>query len=185
MSTFAALLRGINVGGKSRVPMAELRSALSSLGFEDVVTYIQSGNVVFRSPRGNAKEVATRIEKEVAKRFGVNAAVLIRTPPELAEIADANPFLSAESDLTKLHVVFLDGRPGARAAAQLDPARSPPDEFRLSGREIYLHLPNGFGRSKLTIDYFERRLGATATARNWKTLLGLLQLTSAMPGGHS
>jgi uncharacterized protein (DUF1697 family) len=185
MSTFAALLRGINVGGKSRVPMAELRSALSSLGFEDVVTYIQSGNVVFRSPGGNAKEVATRIEKEVAKRFGVNAAVLIRTPPELAKIADANPFLSGESDLKKLHVVFLDARPGAKAAAQLDPARSPPDEFTLSGREIYLHLPNGFGRSKLTIDYFERRLGATATARNWKTLLELLQLTSAMPRGNS
>lgn len=174
-NTFVALLRGINVGGRNKIPMPELKSLLASLGLEDVVTYIQSGNVVFRSPAADGQEVAARIERQIAEVFGVRATVLLRTPAELLEIADGNPFL--EGDFSKLHVVLLGGRPAADAVAQLDPGRSPPDEFSLRGREIYLHLPNGAGRSKLTVDYFERRLGVAATARNWNTLIKLLALT--------
>ncbi len=176
MSTFAALLRGINVGGKNKIPMAELKSLFSSLGFRDVATYIQSGNVVFRSPAGDAHDIAAGIEQRIAEVFGVSVTVLLRTPAELGEIADSSPFLGDESDLAKLHVVFLDGQPAANANTQLDPKRSPPDQFSLRGREIYLHLPNGAARSKLTIDYFERRLGVKATARNWNTLIKLLAL---------
>jgi uncharacterized protein (DUF1697 family) len=175
VATLVALIRGVNVGGKKKVPMSELKSQLSSLGLEDVVTYVQSGNVVFRGPRG---DVASRIEKRIAETFGIDVRVLLRTPAELAKIAKDNPFLKRESDHLRLHVVFLDGKPTAKAVAQLDPGRSPPDEFRVRGREIYLHLPNGAGRSKLTIDYFERRLGVAATARNWKTVLKLVELTS-------
>lgn len=177
MHTFVALLRGINVGGKNTIAMTELESSFSSLGLEDVVTYIQSGNVVFRSPTGNAQELAAGIEQRIADAIGVSLTVLLRTPAELGAIAENNPFLSGAADLPKLHVVFLAGLPAANAVAQLDPERSPPDEFSLRGREIYLHLPNGAGRSKLTIDYFERRLGVRATARNWNTLSKLLALT--------
>ena len=177
-SHFVALLRGINVGGRNKVSMPELKSSLASLGLEDVVTYIQSGNVVFRSPTGDRKELAARMERQIAEAFGVSPTVLLRTPSELVKIADGNPFLKAEADHSKqLHVVFLGGRPSADAVAQLDPGRSPPDEFSVRGSEIYLHLPNGSGRSKLTLDYFERRLGLAATARNWNTLLKLLALT--------
>jgi len=176
MGTFVALLRGVNVGGKNTLSMTELRPALSSLGLADVATYLQSGNVVFRSP-GEARHLAADIEQRIAEVFGANVAVLLRTPAELRRIASANPFLKDEGELTKLHVVFLDGTPGAGAKAKLDPDRSPPDRLSLRGSEIYLHLPNGAGRSKLTLDYFERRLGVRATARNWKTLTKLIDLT--------
>jgi uncharacterized protein (DUF1697 family) len=176
-NTFVALLRGINVGGRNKVSMPELRSLLASLGLEDVVTYIQSGNVVFRSPTADRKRIAPRIERQIAEVFGVKATVLMRTPAELAEIADGNPFLKGEAEHSKLHVVFLGGRPAADAVARLDPGRSPPDEFSVRGSEIYLRLPHGSGRSKLTLDYFERQLGLAATARNWNTLLKLLALT--------
>jgi uncharacterized protein (DUF1697 family) len=176
MNTFVALLRGINVGGRNRLPMGELRAALSTLGLEDVSTYLQSGNVVFRSP-GEGKQLAAGIEQRIAEVFGLKIAVLLRTPAELRKIAAGNPFLQDEADLAKLHVVFLDGTPTAAVAAKLDPDRSPPDRFSLRDRELYLHLPNGAGRSKLTIDYFERLLEVKATARNWKTLTKLIVLT--------
>jgi len=175
--TYVALLRGINVGGKNKIAMAELKSLFSSLGFEDVLTYIQSGNVVFRTARADVDALSAKIEREIAAVSGTKPAVLIRTPKELATIAERNPYLSRDADISKLHVVFLDQTPAKRAATALDPERSPGDEFTLRWREIYLHLPNGAGRSKLTIDYFERVLGARATQRNWKTLLKLVELS--------
>jgi uncharacterized protein (DUF1697 family) len=174
--TFAALLRGVNLAGRNRVSMPELRSALEAIGLEDVVTYIQSGNVVFRSRSGGAQKLAAAIEAQVAEVFGIEVVVLLRTPAELAKVAAGNPFLRGGADPARLHVVFLGGRPAAKAAAQLDPERSPPDEFMVEGREVYLHLPNGFGRSKLTVAYFERALGVAATARNWRTVKKLLAL---------
>lgn len=181
MHTFVALLRGINVGGKNKIPMAELKSSVSTLGLEDVVTYIQSGNLVFRAPARDAPDLAARIEKAVAKDSGVSITVLLRTPSELEAIAGGNPFLSGKVDPSRLHVVFLSAPPTADAVDQLDPKRSAPDEFSVRGSEIYLHLPNGAGRSKLTIDYFEKRLGVRATARNWKTLTKLIELTQSLP----
>ena len=156
--------------------MGELKSSLSSLGLEDVVTYIQSGNVVFRSP-GSVDDLAGDIERRIARDFGMSVTVLLRTSSQLERVAEGNPYLPGEADPSKLHVVFLSGRPAAKVVAGLDPERSPPDQFSVRGREIYLHLPRGSGRSKLTIDYFERRLGVAATARNWNTLLRLIALT--------
>jgi uncharacterized protein (DUF1697 family) len=178
MSAYAALLRAVNVTGRNRVPMAELRVALEALGLEDVVTYVQSGNVVFRSPSGTAAELAAAIARQIDEVFGLRIGVVVRSKAELAKVATSNPFLEQESDPLKLHVIFLDARPKADAIAELDPGRSPPDRFEVHGREIYLHLSDGMGRTKLTIDYFERRLGVAATARNWKTVLKLVELTS-------
>jgi uncharacterized protein (DUF1697 family) len=177
-TTFVALLRGINVGGRSLVSMADLRTLLTSLGFEDVVTYIQSGNVVFRSPITDEDEVTAKLEQEIAGAFDVSPAVLVRTPDELETIAAANPYLARGAELSKLHVVYLDRVPATSAAGELDPERSPPDEFTLRGREIFLRLPNGAGRSKLTLDYFERVLGVRGTQRNWNTLLKLIELSA-------
>ena len=177
--TFVALLRGVNLAGRNKVSMPELRSALESLGLEDVVTYIQSGNVVFRNRGGRTPQLAGRIERQIAEAFGIEVVVILRTPAELAKIARGNPFLRSGADPSKLHVLFLSGKPTTKAVEQLDPKRSPPDEFKLAGREIYLHMPNGFGRSKLTVDYFERRLGVDASARNWRTLTKLLDLAGA------
>ena len=177
-NTFVALLRGINVGGKNKIAMTELASLFSSLGLDDIRTYIQSGNVVFRSPERDAGEISATIEEAITAAFGVDPAVLLRRPMELEAIVDRHPYRT-RTDLSKLHVVFLDHTPAASAAAVLDPGRSPPDEFTLHGREIYLHLPHGAGRSKLTIDYFERRLGVRATARNWNTVRKLLELAQS------
>ncbi len=109
--------------------------------------------------------------------------MIVRTHDELERIAGANPFLAGRGEPTGLHVVFLDGAPTAAAIATLDPDRSPGDELSVAGREIYLRYPNGSGRSKLTLDYLERRLGVTGTARNWNTLLKLVELTAPGSSG--
>jgi uncharacterized protein (DUF1697 family) len=175
VSTYVALLRGINVGGKAIVPMAELRSLLSSLGHADVVTYIQSGNAVFGSRR-TADEVAAELEERIEQVFGVRTPVLLRTPPELAGVVARNPFLEPGADLSKLHVVFLESAPEPAAVAGLEPDRSPPDELAVLGREVYLRLPSGAGRTKLTLDWLERRLGTRGTARNWRTVTKLVEI---------
>ncbi len=182
LRTYTALLRGVNVGGNRKLPMSELRAALEELGYEDVATYIQSGNVVLRS-KSNAGRVAAELEALIAERFRLPVKVLLRTPAELEGIADANPFLANEPEASRLHVTFLDRQPAREAVATLDPRRSPGDEYSVSGREIYLHYPNGSGRSKLTLGYFERRLGVSGTTRNWNTLLKLIELTAERSGG--
>jgi len=176
VSAYVILLRGVNVGGKGKVPMSALRESLEKVGFEDVVTYIQSGNVVLRSPSaGKPATLASRIENLLSTELGVPAKVLIRTPKELVAIDAANPF--GREDRSKLHVVFLSEAPKVAAAAELDPNRSPGDEFVVRGSEVYLRLANGAGRTKLTLDYLERGLGVAATQRNWNTLLKLIELS--------
>jgi uncharacterized protein (DUF1697 family) len=175
VTTHVALLRGVNVGGRTKVPMADLKKELADLGLEDVVTYIASGNVVFRAPA--AKGLATRIEKRIEQAFGVAPTVILRTPAELRTIAKANPYPEAEGEPKTLYVTFLDAKPTAAAIRELDPDRSPPDEFTVHGREIYAHYAGGYGRSKLSLDWFERKLGVRGTARNWRTFLKLIELT--------
>ena len=170
----AALLRGINVGGKNRVPMKELAAIFESAGAVDVRTYIQSGNVVFAAPAAVVKTLPAAVQKAVKLRFGCEAPVLLRSHDELRKVAAGNPF--AGEDAERLMVMFLSGV--AKNVAALDTSRSPPDRFVVRGREIYLHCPNGFGRSKLTNDYFERALGVGASGRNWRTLLTLVEMTA-------
>jgi uncharacterized protein (DUF1697 family) len=179
VTTWIALLRGVNVGGGGKLPMGDLRAALAGLGLEDVVTYIQSGNAVFRSAATDPAELAGGIEERIAAEVGLEVTVVVRSATELARIAGSNPFPGAAGDPAKHHVAFLDRVPEAGAVAALDPDRSPPDEFRVLGAEIYLRYPNGSGRSKLTGAWFERQLGVRATARNWSTVTKLLELAGA------
>ena len=175
-STWVALLRALNVGGRNRLAMAELVAAFEAAGAREVTTYIQSGNVLFRSGRKEAAEVATRVGAALTDRLGVEVPVVIRTCAELRAVARANPFLRDGADPAALHVLFLGGRPAASRVSSLDPARSPRDRFAVAGREVYLHCPAGIGRSKLTGDYFEGRLAMTATARNWRTVTALIEM---------
>jgi uncharacterized protein (DUF1697 family) len=180
--TYAVLLRGINVGGKNKLPMPALRTLLEDAGYAGVATYIQSGNVVLRSSL--AEGTLTRaVEEQIAKEFSLAIRVVVRTHAELEQIAGTNPFLAGDGEATGMHVVFLDSAPKAAAIATLDPERSPGDEFHVSGKEIFLRYPNGSGRSRLTLDYLERRLGVTGTARNWNTLLNLVELTAPGSSG--
>ena len=174
-----ALLRGINVGGKNRLPMKELAAMFVDLGCDDVRTYIQSGNVLFRTSPTLGKDISSLISSSILSRFGYRVPVVTRTAQDLQEIVQANPFLEAGAETDKLHVVFLPDLPDGAHVEALDPNRSPSDEFAVLGREIYLHCPNGLARSKLTNNYFDSRLSTTSTMRNWRTVLELLELSAA------
>jgi len=175
-STHVALLRGVNVGGKNCVPMKDLAEIFAKAGCGDVRTYIQSGNVLFRATPAIAEGVPSRITAQIAKRFACQVPVVLRTADQFTAAVRNNPFREVPQEA--LHVYFLAGVPDAARAAQLDPDRSKPDAFVVHGREIYLHLPNGIGRSKLTNAYFDSKLSTISTARNWRTVLKLLELMS-------
>jgi uncharacterized protein (DUF1697 family) len=177
----AALLRAVNVGGR-KVAMAPLRDALRADGLEDVETLLASGNVVTRQPLSGPDELAVRIETVVERTFGLRSAVVVRTHDALARASAEHPFAGDEENLSFLHVVFLRDEPDAQRIATMDFDRSPPDRFRVAGREIYLHYPEGSGRSKLTLDWLERGLGTIGTARNLNTVLKLVALTDPKRG---
>jgi uncharacterized protein (DUF1697 family) len=170
-----ALLRGINVGGNNLLPMKDLAKIFADAGCTDVRTYIQSGNVIFEAPVG-APGVGDFVVRNIEKRFGFQIPVIVRTSQQLLKIIRDNPFLESVADQRWLHVYFLAHAPNAQAIAALDPARSAPDAFHVRGQEIFLHLPNGMGRSKLTNAYFDSKLSTTCTARNWATVLKLSEM---------
>ena len=173
-----ALLRGINVGGKNKLPMKDLATMFAEAGCEEVQTYIQSGNVVFRAEPSLADRIPELISEAILSRFGYRVPLIIRTGDDIREVADANPFVRAGAETDKLHVVFLADLPDAAEVDTLDPNRSPPDEFAARGREIYLHCPEGLARTKLTNSYFDSKLTTISTVRNWKTVLKLLELAT-------
>ena len=176
MSRVAVLLRGVNVGGRARLSMSVLRSKLLDLGFEDVATYLQSGNVALEAGDRALTGLDVEIEAAIAETFGLEIRAILRVQKELVAVTQAHPFLDAEADPSRIHVVFLETVPEAPRIADLDPDRSPPDQFEVVGREIYLRYPNGQGRSRLGLDYFERVLGVAGTARNWNTVNKLLEM---------
>lgn len=171
-----ALLRGINVGGKNSLPMKTLGALFTDAGCHDVGTYVQSGNVVFRGTPSLARRIPSVIEKAISDQFGLRVPVVTRTAAELRDVVNGNPFLPKETDTRMLHVAFLAAKPTAAQVDALDPDRSPPDEFTVRGREIYMRLPNGVARTKLTNAYLDAKLGTTSTLRNWRTVLKLLEL---------
>lgn len=175
-TTYVALLRSINVGGKNRLPMKDLAAMFAEAGCRDVQTYIQSGNVVFKAEDALAARIPALISEAIRDRFGYRAPVVLRNAAALREVVEANPFVKASVDLKTLHVAFLSDRPDGARVAALDPDRSPPDEFAVRGGEIYLRCPNGYGKSKLTNAYFDSSLGTTTTVRNWRTVLKLVEM---------
>ena len=178
-NNYVALLRGINVGGKHKLPMKELVEVFSASRCSDVRTYIQSGNVVFSAPPNLGRSLAAALEKKIELRFGFAVPVILRSHDQLARVAQANPFLTRGASDQMLYVVFLADEPSAEAVGKLDPQRSPGDEFRVVGSEVFLYLPNGAGNSKLTNAYFDSKLATTGTARNWATVLKLLDMTKS------
>jgi uncharacterized protein (DUF1697 family) len=171
---YAALLRAVNVGGRT-VPMKDLAALFEAQGHREVVTYIQSGNVVFDGT-GTAAALAKDLSAAIEKAFGLRTPVVLRSKAQLEQVVATNPYAGPGVEGRQLHVVFLADKPSAKAIGTLDPDRSPPDEFTVVGKEIYIHAPNGIGRSKLTIDWFEKRLGTVGTNRNWNTVNKLVSL---------
>ncbi len=172
MPRYVGLLRGVNVGGNNPVSMPELRAVLASLGHSDVSTYIQSGNVIFTS---DDEVSAESLEAAISTTFGIEIAVMLRTPAELEKVLEANPFAGA--DTSSIHVGFMKDEPPPSAVAALDPQRFEPDRFVIKGTELYVHLPSGLGRSKL-LPYLTRQLKTPTTVRSWKTVVKLVELAA-------
>lgn len=177
MPTWIALLRAINVGGRNMVSMPQLRKVLEADGFADVRTYVQSGNIVVRSSRRSANSVGKQIGGLIEREFGLTVPVVMRTPEQLAEVIDANPFPAAAVERPKLvHVTFLDADPDADGVDAIHSDDLTRDVCRVVGRQLYVDYVDGVHGSKLTLTYFSRRLGVDGTARNWRTVLALADL---------
>jgi uncharacterized protein (DUF1697 family) len=177
LSTYIALLRGINVGGHKIIKMDQLRKAFEELGFENVATYVQSGNVVFKSQKKASADLSRKIEEMLLRRFSMSVPVIVRTAEEIGAVLTKNPFLKEPgTDVARLHVTFLSLTPQKAAIKGLDAIAAGPDRFHCHGQEIYLHCPNGFGGTKLSINAFEKVLAVGATTRNWNTLNKLYEM---------
>jgi uncharacterized protein (DUF1697 family) len=169
------LLRGVNVGGRNRVPMPKLREALEAAGLEDVVTYVQSGNLVLSSS-AKPEALAREVEAVIADAFSLEIAVVVRTRAELAKVVRRDP-LGDVADQEKLYQVsFCGERPAKEAVDKLAERAAEGERLLLDGREIYAWFPHGVGRSKLAAQLSKQKLGTVVTARNWRTVKKLLVL---------
>lgn len=172
-----ALLRAVNLGGKTTLNMSELREVMAKAGHEDVTTYAQSGNVVLDGD--DPDSVRASLEGVILDHWGRSVPVLVRTADEWSEVVAANPYPSqAGSDPTKVHAMFLSEQPPAEAWERLDMAEVAPDEMTVGDRVIYLHLPNGIGRAPLPVAIDRLALEAVGTTRNWRTVMKLLDLVT-------
>ncbi|WP_224367990.1 DUF1697 domain-containing protein [Hyalangium versicolor] len=176
MARYIALLRGINVGGNKKVPMAQLRALMEGLGYTGISTLLQSGNAVFTSKEKSSAKVIKQLEAAIAEEFGFEVSVVLRTRDELAAAIQANPLPGAEEDPSHFLVTFLSAMPEPKRLQAINPAAYLPDEFRAVGREIYARFPNGIGTSKLATVFTEAKLGVVPTGRNWNTVKKLLEL---------
>ena len=175
MKRWIALLRGVNVGGGNKIAMAALKSSCEACGFERVTTYIQSGNLVFDAS-GDEVSVAGALREVLVEGHGLKVPVVVRSAKEMDRLVDRHPGLKAGVEPKFLHIVFLDKKVAKADVGRVDAARFEPDTFDVDGREIYVTYPNGSGRSKLTIEVFEKAFGVTATARNVNTVHKLVDL---------
>ncbi len=172
-----ALLRAVNVGGRNRIAMADLRELLEGLGYGEVRTHLQSGNAVFTAAGSSPEQLAREIEHALGEEVGLAAKVLVRTRAELERAIAANPLLDvADGNHSRLLVTFLSHAPAREAIAELAPAEFEPDVFAVGEREIYTWYPDGVRATRLSNAFWERRLGVVATGRNWRTVTRLLEL---------
>ena len=182
-----ALIRGINVGGKNILPMADLRAMCERLGLREARTYIQSGNVVFSAGTRELARAAAALEGAIEKKCGFRARVVVRTLHEVRGVIAGNPFAGGRGgadvpDGAKLLVMFLADEPTAAAKKAVAAIKSDPERVRLVGREAYLDFPNGAGKSKLPMAVVEKALGVAGTCRNWNTVGKLVEMGKALEG---
>lgn len=178
MNKYLSLLRGINVSGKKNVKMDDLRSLYESLGLKNVVTYVQSGNVIFESPSVKKAELKAQIEKRIEGKYHFSVPVEIRTQGELENILHNNPYdhIDIAKEGTTFLVTFLSSIPSAKLVNAIQTFVHAPEKLVVNGHEVYLHCPNGYGKSKLSNNFLEKKLGIEATTRNWKTVNKLYEL---------
>jgi uncharacterized protein (DUF1697 family) len=179
MKIYVALFRGINVGGRHLLPLKDLKLAFEKSGCVDVQTYIQSGNVIFRSAMSDVSRLAKQLTAAVSHSHGFEPRVLVLTRTELEGAAAGNPFREAEENPKSLHLFFLAERPKRPDLKSLEALQAKTERFALKGKIFYLHTPDGFGTSRLA-ERAERLLGVEATARNWRTVKTLLEMANGL-----
>jgi uncharacterized protein (DUF1697 family) len=178
MPIYISMIRGINVGGQKKMKMDQLRESLEILGFEQVRTYVQSGNVIFQAAKCSPIDLSRKIAQRILSDFGYSVPVISKTAEEIDKTIKNNPFVKkAGIDSSKLHVTFLSEVPTPSALKKLDELTSGLDQFRRCGKEVYLYCPNGYGNTKLSNNTLERILSVTATTRNWNTVNKLYEMS--------
>jgi uncharacterized protein (DUF1697 family) len=180
MPVYVAMLRGINVGPHKRMKMDKLRASCEALGFEQVKTYIQSGNIVFQAGKLKADAVAKRLAERIVGDFGFTVEIILRTKDEMQQIIKRNPLAKDHgADQAKMHVVFLAEAPKLEALKKLESLTLPPEKIRTSGKEVYFYLPNGVSGSSLWKQPTDRILVVPSTMRNWRTVTTLYEMAEA------
>jgi uncharacterized protein (DUF1697 family) len=176
VTRYVVLLRAVNVGGHNSVPMPRLREIAAGLGYTDVATYVQSGNLVVGAARKRPADIQAAIADSLRRELDVDVDVVVRDRDELAATIAGNPFAEIADDPARMFVSFLTGQPEAHRRDELDREEFLPERFEFGERCMYQWLPAGAGRSKLAAAPWERRLGVRGTARNWRTVTALLAL---------
>jgi uncharacterized protein (DUF1697 family) len=179
METYVSMLRGINVSGQKKILMADLKKLYEGLGFKDVVTYIQSGNVIFKSSKLERLKLQEKIKKGILKQFGFDVPVVIRNAEELIDAHGGNPFLKEKGiDQDRIYFTFLESDVAKENLKKVDPEAYLPDRFQVDGSTIYLYCPGGYGETKLSNNFFESKFKVVATTRNLKTVIKLIELAT-------
>lgn len=176
---YISILRGINVSGQKKIKMLDLKLLYESVGFQDVVTYIQSGNVIFEASDKNVSNIKTLIEEAIEKKYKFYVPVEIRTNREIENIIKNSPFgaIDLAEDGTKVLVTFLGAKPDKVKVSTVLGYVISPEKLVVKGKEVYLYCPNGYGKSKLSNTFLENKLGVEATTRNWKSVHKLYELS--------
>jgi uncharacterized protein (DUF1697 family) len=183
MTAVVSMLRGVNVGPHKRIRMDALQALYESLKLGEPRTYIQSGNVVFKTGERSLERVSKRIEDGIERTFGFRCDVILRGAAEMRDVVARNPFAGrGEIENSRLLVTFLAGDPGREARAAVEAIHAGPEEIRASGRELYIYFPDGVGRSKLTPALIEKTMKAPGTARNWNSVVKLLEMAEELEG---
>lgn len=177
MTKFIALLRGINVNGQKKIKMPDLKLLFEEMGFQDVETYIQSGNVIFSSKEKSSEKLEQKISSTIKRKFGFEVQVMVLTPEEIEYVLKNNPFIKKKKDNEKLYVTFLAKSPSDENINKLYATDYSPEEYIIDGSYIYLFVPNGYGKAKLNNNLFENKLKVFGTTRNLKTIKALFELT--------
>jgi len=181
MPVLISMLRGVNLGAHNRIKMEELRALYESLKLEDARTYVQSGNVVFRTKEKSSPQLAKKIQNAIQKKCGCSPEVVLRTVDEIRKAIAANPFPErTKAEPAKVLVTFLAAEPPTGAAANLDRFKSLPEQLHLNGRELYIYFPNGAGKSRLPWSTVDKMLKVSGTARNWNSVQALLKIAEEM-----
>lgn len=176
MSKLIAVLRGINVGGNRKILMADLKELCSNLGWKNVESYIQSGNLAFQATKP-ALQLENELEQAIKTKYGYDVPVIVKTADELIHAVDQNPFNITDINPKQLHIVFLKELPAEQQLNDIKKITHHPDEFCIIGKNVFLNCVGKYHQSKLTHSFFEKNLGVKATARNWKTMMKLVEMS--------